>query len=59
MKTVQENVDDDSLTKQYFLRAHLDERKELETGLIAVGVNSSLVVGEKRGQWTTWALELL
>jgi hypothetical protein len=38
-KTVQENADDDILTKQYFLRAHTEERRELETGLIVVRTN--------------------
>jgi hypothetical protein len=37
-------ADEDILTKQYFSRAHRDQRKELETGLIAVGAKSSLVV---------------
>jgi hypothetical protein len=50
VKTVQGNVDGDILTKQYFLRVHSEEGKELETGLIAVGANSSLVVGVERGQ---------
>ncbi len=47
-ETVQENVDDDILTKQYFLRVHSEDGKELETGLITVGANSSLVVRERR-----------
>ncbi len=47
MKTVGENVDDDILTKQdiFFPKAHMDERKDLETGFIAVGANISLGVG--------------
>jgi hypothetical protein len=42
---VREDVDYDILKKQYLPRAHMEERRELETGLIAVGVNSSLVAG--------------
>jgi hypothetical protein len=41
--TVLENADDDILTKQYFHRAHTEERRELETGLIVVRANG--------GQW--------
>jgi hypothetical protein len=50
-KTVQENVDDNILTKRYFPRAHPEEKKELETGLITRWANSSLVIrGERRQQ---------
>jgi hypothetical protein len=37
------------LTKQYFPRAHTEERKELETSLVTVGANSSVVVRGERG----------
>jgi hypothetical protein len=47
--TLQNNVDIDILTVQYFSRAHREETKEMETGLIAVGANSGLVVGRERG----------
>jgi hypothetical protein len=33
---VEENVDDNIITKHYFPGAHMEERKDLETGLIAV-----------------------
>ncbi len=41
MKTVQENVDYDILTKLYPPRAHWEEISELETGLVIVRANSS------------------
>ncbi len=44
------------IKKQYFPRAQSEERKYLETGLTAVGANSSLVVG---GRGEEWALETL
>jgi hypothetical protein len=44
-KSVLQNVDEDILTKQYFLSAHKEERKGLETGLIGVLANDSLVFG--------------
>jgi hypothetical protein len=50
--TLRNNVDTDILTVQYFSRAHREETKEMETGLIAVGANSSLVVGRERGDST-------
>jgi hypothetical protein len=40
-----QNVDEDILTKQYFLSAHKEERKGLENGLIGVLANDSLVFG--------------
>jgi hypothetical protein len=51
-------VDDDILTKQYLARAHMEDRKELETGLLAVGANCSLGRGGERGQPTSgpWTL---
>ncbi len=49
-KMVGENGDDNILTKQYFPRAHTEERKEWETGLIPVGANSNQVVGVEREQ---------
>jgi hypothetical protein len=52
-KTVRENVDDDILTQQYFPGAHLEERIELETGLIIVRVNSGQRFGAERDQQTT------
>jgi hypothetical protein len=48
MKNLDENVDNNISTKQYFPRTHPEERKELETGLITVGANSRLVVGGER-----------
>ncbi len=48
-KTAGENVVDNILTKQYFPSAHTEEGKELETGLIALGANSGLVIGGERG----------
>ncbi len=40
---MQDNVDDNFLTKPNFPRAHMEERKESESGLIAVKANCSLV----------------
>jgi hypothetical protein len=42
-KTVQENGDDDILTKQYFPRAHThtEERRELLTGVIVVRADTN------------------
>jgi hypothetical protein len=45
-------VGDDILTKQYFPRVYMEERKELGTGLISGGTNNSLVVGGGRRQQT-------
>jgi hypothetical protein len=44
-KSVLQNIDEDILTKQYFLRAHKEERKGLETGLLDVLADDSLVFG--------------
>jgi hypothetical protein len=46
-KTEREHVDDNLVSKQYFPRAHMKERKLLETGSIAVGANSSLAADER------------
>jgi hypothetical protein len=35
MTTVRENIDDDILKNYYFPRARTEDRKDLETGLIA------------------------
>jgi hypothetical protein len=44
-------VDDDIVTKQYFPRARMDQRKKLKTFLIIAEANGSLVVvGIERGQ---------
>ncbi len=51
-------VDDDILRTKYIPRAHTEQRQELETGLIAAGANSSLVVGQ-RGQQTSGPQKLL
>jgi hypothetical protein len=42
-------VEEDILTKRFFPWAHRKESKELETGLIAVGASSSLVIGRRDG----------
>jgi hypothetical protein len=56
---VRENVDDDILAQQHFLRAHTAERRESETGLIVVRVNSNQLLGkERRDQQTTGPLKL-
>jgi hypothetical protein len=47
---VQENVEYDILTKQYFPRVRMKERKGLETGLFAIIANFSLAFGRRRGQ---------
>jgi hypothetical protein len=47
---VRKNVEDSILTKQYFRRAHTEQRKEMETVLMAVGANSSLLVEAERGK---------
>jgi hypothetical protein len=46
-KSVQENLDDHILTKQYFSRAHTEERRELETGLIVVKANNGQLLTER------------
>ncbi len=46
-KTVQENADDYILTKQYFPRAHTEERRELKTGLIVVTANNGQLLTKK------------
>ncbi len=61
-KNVRETVDDNILTEQYFPRAHTEQRNKLETCLITVGANSSLVLGrEKRrqtcGSWRPFLIE--
>jgi hypothetical protein len=43
---VRENVDDDILAQQHFLRAHIVERRESETGLIVVRANSNQLLGK-------------
>jgi hypothetical protein len=55
---VRENVDDDISTQQYFPRPHREDGRELETGLMTGGANSSLVVRRERGQQMsgTWKL---
>jgi hypothetical protein len=45
-KTVRENVDDDILAEQHFLRAYTAERIEWETGLIGVRANSNQLLGK-------------
>jgi hypothetical protein len=51
-KAVRETAGEDIWTKKYFSRAHVEERKELDAGLIAGGVNRSLVVGgERDSRW--------
>jgi hypothetical protein len=42
---VQENVDDDILAEQHFVRAHTEERREKETGLIGLTANSNQLLG--------------
>jgi hypothetical protein len=42
---VQENVDDDILAEQHFLRANIEERRESETGLVVVRANSNQLLG--------------
>ncbi len=43
---MRENVDNDILTQQHFLRAHTAERRESETGLIVVRANSKQLLGK-------------
>jgi hypothetical protein len=43
---VRENVDDDILAQQHFLRAHTVERRDSETGLIVVRANSNQLLGK-------------
>jgi hypothetical protein len=43
---VRENVDDDILAQQHFLRAHTAKRRESETGLIVVRANSNQLLGK-------------
>jgi hypothetical protein len=50
MGRLRKNVEDGILTKQYFTRAHTEQRKEMATGLIALGANSSLLVEAERGK---------
>ncbi len=50
-KTVEENADDHILTKQYFPRAHREERRELKTGLIVVRANSGQLFDRERVDW--------
>jgi hypothetical protein len=45
-KTVQQTVDDDILTKQHSSRVHREERKERETGLVALGAKKNDSVRE-------------
>jgi hypothetical protein len=45
---VWENVDDDILAEQHFLRAHTEERRESETGLIVVRSNSNQLSADNR-----------
>jgi hypothetical protein len=47
------------LTKQYFPKVQKEERKELVTGLIAVGANSSLELRGERGLQTNRAGDTL
>ncbi len=56
---MRENGVYDTLTNQYFPRAHKEERKEVDTGLITVGAKSSLVVEAGGGDSRQWALETL
>ncbi len=43
---MRENVDDDILAQQHFLRACSAERRESETGLIVVRANSYQLLGK-------------
>ncbi len=43
---MRENVDDDILAQQHFLRAHTAERRASETGLIVVRANSNQLLGK-------------
>jgi hypothetical protein len=46
---MQESVDDNILTKQYFPMAHMEEKKGLETGLIvAIASSNQCVWGEDK-----------
>ncbi len=56
---MQENVDGNILTKQYFPRAHTEARIELETGLIIARANSGHQFGAERDQQTTGVWNLL
>jgi hypothetical protein len=40
-------VDDDISAEQHFLRAHTEERRESETGLIVVNANSNQLLGKR------------
>jgi hypothetical protein len=44
---VRENVDDDILAEQHFLRAHTEEIRESETGLIVVRAYSNQLLGKQ------------
>jgi hypothetical protein len=57
---VREDVDDDILAEQHFLRAHTEERRESETGLIVLRANSNYCSywGCERSA-DNWALETL
>jgi hypothetical protein len=55
---VRENVDDDISTQQYFPRPYREDGRELETGLMTAGANSSLLV-RREGTADEWDLETL
>ncbi len=46
-KIVRQNVEDDILAEQHFLRTHTEERRESEAGLIVVRANSNHLVGKR------------
>jgi hypothetical protein len=46
-KDIIENVDDNPLAEQHFIRAHTPETRESETGLIVVRANSNQLLGKQ------------
>ncbi len=60
-KTVRENMDEDIFKKTIFSWAHMEERKELETGLTCCRSQKKLRGGRRRKATAAdgWALEAL
>jgi hypothetical protein len=56
---VGEIADDNILTKQYFPRAHTEEIRELETGLMVTKANNSQQLGGRERLADNWALKTL
>ncbi len=44
---MRQNVEDEILAEQHFLRTHTEERRESEAGLIVVRANSNHLVGKR------------